>query len=149
MIDMNKVGWSGKDYADVSELLGKTIVDIQVGDNQIDFVLDDNTIYVMYHEQDCCENVSIEDLVGDVSDLLFSPLLEAEVVSNSEEAAQSEWEDSWTWTYYKLGTIKGHVSIRWYGSSNGYYSESVDYARLKEKRQGYTSSQTGDTDEDI
>jgi len=66
--------------------------------------------------------------------LVGSPLLIVEEVSNYEPAdAEEDNEDEYdysdfseTWTYYRLATAKGDVSIRWFGSSNGYYSESVD-----------------------
>ena len=79
----------------------------------------------MYHMQDCCESVYIEDIVGDLDDLVGTPLLLVEEVSNYEGESK-EYSESETWTYYRFRTIKGSVDIRWYGESNGYYSESVD-----------------------
>lgn len=32
--------------------------------------------------------------------------------------------------WYKFGTIKGYVTVRWYGESNGYYSEEVNFERV-------------------
>ena len=104
---------------------------VNLGD-ELHFHLTDSHYVRMYHSQDCCESVSIEDIVGDLDDLVGTPLLLVEEVSNYEpqeepkEEGDGYYDDSETWTYYRFRTIKGSVDIRWYGTSNGYYSESVD-----------------------
>lgn len=119
-------------YLDVNALLGKTLTEISgadKGSKEIIFHCDDETVYNMYHSQDCCESVDVDDVVGDVADLIGSPILEAEEVT-SREGENLDGNDSFTWTFYKLATIKGSVTIKWYGSSNGYYSESVYFAQI-------------------
>ena len=101
-------------------------------------------IFSSVHEQDCCEDVHIDEVIGDWNDLIGTPIFLAEVVSNWEDprAAKNEddddyWSlpDSLTWTFYKLSTMKGSVTIRWYGTSNGYYSEEVSICRWSEKNE--------------
>lgn len=116
---------------EIKTLLGKTLTQCtgKVGDDEIIFKTDDGKIYKLYHSQDCCESVSVEDICGELSDLVGSPITQAEENSSNENPAgvTKEYQDSFTWTFYRLATAKGQVVIRWYGESNGYYSESVDF----------------------
>lgn len=83
-----------------------------------------HTHYVrFYHDQDCCESVRIEDICGDLSDLVGEPLTEAEQV-RGYTGPDMDYE-SYTWTFYRFGTRRGGVTVRWLGTSNGYYSEGV------------------------
>ena len=120
-----------------SQLKGKTLVQIEKSEDneRIAFICDDGSEYLMYHSQDCCESVTVEDVIGEFNDLIGSEILMAEEVThegeNPEGVTVPQYQDSFTWTFYKLATINGYVTIRWYGESNGYYSESVDFAKTK------------------
>ncbi len=125
-----------RDRVPFNILLGQTLKEIyQNKDNdELIFETTDGKRYRMYHAQDCCESVNIEDIAGDLTDLLGSPILLAEEVESNEnpEGVLKEYQDEcFTWTFYKLATIKGSVTIRWYGESNGYYSESVDFEGIQ------------------
>lgn len=111
----------------LKSMLGRVFVRVSGGvdEEEMVFECEDGTKFVFYHEQDCCENVHIADVVGDLQDLVGEPLMLAEEVSNAD-GPEPEYSESYTWTYYKFATRKGYVDVRWLGESNGYYSESVD-----------------------
>jgi hypothetical protein len=162
------------------EMIGKKIISIdgKVGDSEIVFRSEDGNFF-FYHDDACCEDVSIEDICGDLSDLINSPIIEAEEVSGncyktipipskvpstyitqmyecvldddkvnnliscglikqeevsnifpiegSPKPKNISVQDDHQWTFYRFGTAKGSVVIRWFGTSNGHYSTSVDF----------------------
>lgn len=115
-------------HVNFEELVGKRIAEVQglnVGSDTVKFVMEDGTVYTMYHQQDCCEIVSVEDITGDAADLEGALILYAREDTNSDDPP-SEYSESWTWTFYNIQTDKGYVTLRWLGESNGYYSESVE-----------------------
>jgi len=119
---------------DFAVLVGKTLRSIEInGDkDRMTFKASDGSEFLLYHGQDCCETVSLNEIVGDLADLLETPILQVEVVTNEGGEPKPEYPDSWTWTFYKRATVKGRVTLRWLGESNGYYSEAVDFAQTKE-----------------
>jgi len=74
------------------------------------------------HIQDCCESVCIEDICGDLENFV-GLVVQAEKVSSEKDNSGGVSE---TWTFYKFATNSEYLTVRWYGTSNGYYSESVD-----------------------
>lgn len=118
------------EFMTIDILVGMTMESVSNESNQrIVFRSVDGREFALYHIEDCCESVTVDDICGDLSDLVGSPILQAEETTSKDNPAgvAKEYQDSFTWTFYRLATIKGQVVIRWYGESNGYYSESVDF----------------------
>lgn len=111
----------------LESLKGKTIssvVGLESESDEIVFTLSCGEKFKMHHYQDCCEQVYVNDICGDVDDLINAKIIHFEErVSDAEER---EFGECGTWTFYDIQTTKGCVNIRWLGESNGYYSESVD-----------------------
>ena len=122
-------------YENIESFKDKTIVDIEVSKDKefILFKFENNENYLMYHEQDCCESVLIDEIHGDLQNLIGSKIVMAEEVVGDTPVIDDEYFESYTWTFYKLATTKGYVTIRWFGESNGYYSETVDIAKVRIK----------------
>lgn len=118
---------------DIEILKDKIISEIVINKNrdEIIFWCSDGDMFIMKHQQDCCENVYIEDIDGDLDWLVNTPILKAEEVTNSEDKFGKELYESFTWTFYKFATIRGYITIRWLGESNGYYSEEVNFYKLE------------------
>jgi hypothetical protein len=130
------------DRVEIESFLGLVFTEISKTNDEIIFTTDTGDKYKMFHDQDCCESVSIDDINGDLDDLLNTPITMASETSNRDPSPEMIEEerlakdkyyyepDSFTWTFYKLATVKGFVDIKWFGTSNGYYSESVDIEKL-------------------
>jgi hypothetical protein len=128
----------------ISELLNRVPIHIDVTrdhdnlDDSITFYFTDGYAIKFYHEPDCCEQVYIEDIVGDFNNLLLHPILKAEEKSSSYDPDDSstnisniDYIESATWTFYTFAGPKGYVDVRWCGESNGYYSEEVGFEQFK------------------
>jgi hypothetical protein len=115
----------------LSGLIGSQRPDIsEVKPERIFFVLADGTMVAFWHYKDCCESVYCEDIEGDLFDLIGRPLVVSETAYHSPENHERGVESE-TWTYYRIATPQGMVTLRWLGSSNGYYSEHVSVGVLK------------------
>jgi len=111
----------------MAQMLGKTFVRVtgSVDGDEMLFETATGERFMFAHQQDCCETVRINDIVGDLQDLVGEPLLISEEVKGATEPDEEHYE-SYSYTFYKFATRKGYVDVRWLGESNGYYSESVD-----------------------
>jgi len=116
--------------SELKELWGRLFTEITVnGDcNMVTFVSSNGDTFTMYHQQDCCEDVYLAEIVGELEWLLNSPIKMAEVVGQEGETDEGVYQ----WTFYKIGTEKGVVTFRWYGESNGYYGVEVDLEKNME-----------------
>lgn len=124
----------GKTFNKVYQSDGSNLKDLWQNSGECIVFESDSSKVIMFHEQNSCESVYIKQIDGDLSDLEGVEILQAEEYSYSPESVENDedryFEDSSTYTFYRLSTSKGYVTIQWHGSSNGYYSESVEIREL-------------------
>jgi len=129
------------------ELLGKTLVLAERRHGglwsveEIVFKTADGEKFKLFNLSNCWEPTWLEDICGDLEDLVGKPILLAEKVSNvpgeKSLATRPDQDPSpvghnpatCTWTFYKLATNAGAVTIRWYGEFSGAYGMEVCFGR--------------------
>lgn len=114
----------------IDVLVGQTLSKIEVAkhNEEIFFFIDNQQVFHSYHMQDCCEHVRLVNIIGNIDNILKSPIIWAH--QETFEGPEPEYPDSWTWTAQTITTKNGSVRFEWLGESNGYYSEKVYFGRL-------------------
>ncbi|MCT7065233.1 hypothetical protein [Salmonella enterica] len=120
----------------IEDIIGLIFDDVMVNEDKTELVFrrdywcgEWGHVFTFFHEQGCCESVWIEDITGDLDDLTDSVITEAEVVTETRDTDEGRQ----TWSFFKFGTRRGCVTVRWCGESNGFYSESVSLKIEKAK----------------
>ena len=118
------------DKLPMSELIGKVFTKVYKDDETIVLENDEQT-YELAHDQCCCEDVTIDDIWGDLSNLENAEITYSERTTSEDNPKPDSYGSS-TWTFFKIATVKGWVDIRFYGTSNGYYSEDADLYKTRD-----------------
>jgi len=120
----------------IRNLIGLTITNID-GQAESDIVNIETACgrkFIMEHHQDCCEQVKVYDIKGELNNIIGNVIINA-----IEDIDDESWPDNvpgkensynFTWTTYCLETEKGKFQIRWLGKSNGYYGEEVAFEEI-------------------
>jgi hypothetical protein len=102
--------------------MGKRIVNATCDGRDVDLSFEDGSSMRFYSVQDCCNEMYIEDGADDVPSLVGEVVTICEAVQGAapegvEVRCAQEYEE---WTFLKIN----HVTLRWFGTSNGYYAMS-------------------------
>lgn len=125
-----------------SEFSGKTIQEIRgckKHSDEVTIIFTDGSCLKFYHRQDCCETILLEDY-----DITPEWLIDSKIISVEERISRSgegikplnNWAESYTWSFYAIKTSSSTMVLRWYGESNGWYSETVDIDYLYYNEKG-------------
>ena len=111
-----------KDFPEVKGKKIESVSGLEVGSGSIFIKFEDGDRLVLYHPQECCEHVRVEDCED-----ITPNELEGCVIHSFEEYVKSSdgWMGSTKYTFYKLITNNVDCTIRFLGESNGYYGVSV------------------------
>lgn len=125
-----------------TEFSGKTIEEIRgckKHSDEVTIKFTDGSCLKFYHRQDCCESVLLEDFDTEPEYLINTNIVSIEErISRSGEGIKplNDWDESYTWSFYVIKTSSSTMVLRWYGESNGWYSETVDIDYLHYDERG-------------
>lgn len=122
---------------DIKILIGRTLTDIDIyrASEEMRLADTEGRRYRFYHQQEGDEKVTLHDFVGNMAHLLRSPLTQAEKVTikdtHPEDMKNGYAREGFTWTFYKLATKEGGVTLRWLGTSHGRHPADVSFAPVE------------------
>lgn len=93
--------------------------------NDVLYLCTRQAIFAIRHEQDCCEDVWFVDGEEDISDMVGDYLVKIRIDVSPQDRDSNRIDECSTWTFVTIQTLRNSYSFRWYGESNGYYSETV------------------------
>jgi len=112
----------------VGEIL--THIDVDADNEEILLTTQSGRRFRVYHNQNCCENVNIVDTEGEWHTLLNKKLVEVKHTEYDDGVPPYDGCESYTKTAILFRVDDATVISRWVGTSNGYYSETVDLAEI-------------------
>lgn len=110
------------------ELRGKVLSSVELIEGGVAFKMKDGKRFQLHGHQSHMSSVVLRDIVGDLSDLVSALIVMADVESKDNHDMIDGEDMGMTWTYYKLATKKGYVTISFRGDSlGGRYTEHADF----------------------
>lgn len=114
-----------------TSMVGKVFSKIEMDRHQefIIFSFEDGSVFKMGHNQECCEKVYLEDIVGDITKMIGQTVISASHTSDGDLS-----DDGVTVIEYNFYTIQGNldsITLRWYGETNSCYSINATLYRLR------------------
>mgnify|MGYP006059989767 CR=1 FL=1 len=101
----------------------KSVTGLDYWGDRVEFTFEDDCVLSMYHRQDCCENVSLEDWGDTKPEELIGGVVA--LFEKCTKDGDPEHYGVQQYTFYHMRTTKGDITMRWCGESNGYYSVEV------------------------
>lgn len=112
---------------DITDIVGMRVASVFHDNEELIFNLMNGDKIRLYHAQDCCESVELIDADYYADDFTNCTIIHAE---ESTDENNTDYGHE-TWTFYRIRSNKGFMFLRWWGESNGYYSEAIDIEYIK------------------
>lgn len=111
------------------ELVGSTLKSVtQDSDDQLVFTLDNSDTYLLGSKYDDHSQFKVLNMIGDLSKIIGSPIIESSVNRN---VTQDDGIERETIVEYSITTANETYSFNWQILSDGYTSEEMSFKRIE------------------